>query len=62
MLNLELEKLDFYGILDVRSTRSRLNFFCRVSLFSFMICASTLHFPNFWGIIPHLFPSFPTSV
>lgn len=25
MLNLELEKLDFYGILDVRSTRARLN-------------------------------------
>lgn len=24
--------------------------------------ASTFRFPNFWGIIPHLFPSFPTPV
>ena len=27
-----------------------------------MIGASTLRFPNFWGIIPHIFPSFPTFV
>lgn len=36
--------------------------YCCVFLLSFMIYASTLRFPNFWGIIPHMFPSFPTFV
>ena len=25
-------------------------------------CAFTLRFPNFWGIIPHLFPNFHTPI